>query len=121
MITPGNFPLAMATRKVAPAVAAGCTVVLKPAKFTPLTSLLFTQVMQESGLPAGVLNVVASSCASAISGPLLERLASAESLAHRIDAGRTLAAGGRLRERFADLNGVGRQRSIHRFRRRRPG
>ena len=72
LITPWNFPLAMATRKVGPAVAAGCTMVLKPARFTPLTSLLFAQVMQEAGLPAGVLNVVASSSASAISGPLMK-------------------------------------------------
>ncbi|WOO97699.1 NAD-dependent succinate-semialdehyde dehydrogenase [Micrococcus terreus] len=72
LITPWNFPLAMATRKVAPAVAAGCTMVLKPAKLTPLTSLLFAQVMQEAGLPAGVLNVVAGSSASAISGPLMK-------------------------------------------------
>ena len=72
LITPWNFPLAMATRKVAPAVAAGCTMVLKPAKLTPLTSLLFAQVMREAGLPAGVLNVVASSSASAISGPLMK-------------------------------------------------
>lgn len=72
LITPWNFPLAMATRKVAPAVAAGCTMVLKPAKLTPLTSQLFAQVMVEAGLPAGVLNVVSSSSASSISGPLLK-------------------------------------------------
>lgn len=72
LITPWNFPLAMATRKVGPAIAAGCTMVLKPAKFTPLTSLLFAQVMQEAGLPAGVLNVVASSSAAAVSGPLMK-------------------------------------------------
>jgi succinate-semialdehyde dehydrogenase/glutarate-semialdehyde dehydrogenase len=72
LITPWNFPLAMATRKVAPAVAAGCTMVLKPAKLTPLTSQLFAQVMLEAGLPAGVLNVVSSSSASSISGPLLK-------------------------------------------------
>ncbi|MFP3461078.1 NAD-dependent succinate-semialdehyde dehydrogenase [Arthrobacter globiformis] len=72
LITPWNFPLAMATRKVAPAVAAGCTMVLKPAKLTPLTSQLFAQVMIEAGLPAGVLNVVSSSSASSISGPLLK-------------------------------------------------
>lgn len=71
LITPWNFPLAMATRKVAPAVAAGCTMVLKPAKLTPLTAQLFAQVMMEAGLPAGVLNVVASASASGISGPLL--------------------------------------------------
>jgi succinate-semialdehyde dehydrogenase/glutarate-semialdehyde dehydrogenase len=72
LITPWNFPLAMATRKVAPAVAAGCTMVLKPAKLTPLTSQLFAQTMMDAGLPAGVLNVVSSSSASGISGPLLK-------------------------------------------------
>ena len=72
LITPWNFPLAMATRKVGPAVAAGCTMVLKPAKLTPLTAQLFAQVMQEAGLPDGVLNVVAASSAAAISGPLLK-------------------------------------------------
>ena len=72
LITPWNFPLAMATRKVAPAVAAGCTMVLKPAKLTPLTSQLFAQVMLEAGLPAGVLNVVSSASASKISGPLMQ-------------------------------------------------
>ena len=65
LITPWNFPLAMATRKVAPAVAAGCTMVLKPAKLTPLTSQLFAQTMLDAGLPAGVLNVVSSASASA--------------------------------------------------------
>jgi succinate-semialdehyde dehydrogenase/glutarate-semialdehyde dehydrogenase len=72
LITPWNFPLAMATRKVAPAIAAGCTMVLKPAKLTPLTTQLFAQVMVEAGLPAGVLNVVSSSKASGISGPLMQ-------------------------------------------------
>ncbi|MBB4734630.1 succinate-semialdehyde dehydrogenase/glutarate-semialdehyde dehydrogenase [Micrococcus cohnii] len=76
LITPWNFPLAMATRKVAPAVAAGCTMVLKAAKLTPLTTQLFAQVMMEAGLPAGVLNVVAGSSASSLSGPIMadERL-----------------------------------------------
>ncbi|UBH24509.1 NAD-dependent succinate-semialdehyde dehydrogenase [Micrococcus porci] len=72
LITPWNFPLAMATRKVGPAVAAGCTMVLKAAKLTPLTTQLFAQVMLEAGLPKGVLNVVSGSSASAISGPILE-------------------------------------------------
>lgn len=60
-ITPWNFPLAMATRKIAPALAAGCTVVLKPAELTPLTTLLFAQVLEHAGLPAGVVNVVPTS------------------------------------------------------------
>ncbi|MCY0904951.1 NAD-dependent succinate-semialdehyde dehydrogenase [Arthrobacter sp. H14-L1] len=72
LITPWNFPLAMATRKIAPAVAAGCTMVLKPANLTPLTSLLFAQVMQEAGLPDGVLNVVTTTSAADVTGPLIK-------------------------------------------------
>jgi len=72
LITPWNFPLAMATRKIAPAVAAGCTMILKPAKLTPLTSQLFAALMQEAGLPAGVLNVIPSTTAGATTGPLIK-------------------------------------------------
>lgn len=71
-ITPWNFPLAMATRKIAPAIAAGCTMVLKPAALTPLTALLFAQVLQESGLPDGVLNVVQTTQAGAVTAPLIQ-------------------------------------------------
>ncbi|MFC9557350.1 NAD-dependent succinate-semialdehyde dehydrogenase [Rhodococcus sp. NPDC056960] len=71
MITPWNFPLAMATRKIAPAIAAGCTMVLKPARLTPLTSQYFAQIMLDAGLPAGVLNVVPSASANAVSGPIM--------------------------------------------------
>ena len=71
LITPWNFPLAMATRKVGPALAAGCTVVLKPAKLAPLTTLLFAEVLVEAGLPAGVVNVIPTSSAGATTGPLL--------------------------------------------------
>ena len=72
LITPWNFPLAMATRKVAPAVAAGCTMILKPARLTPLTSQFFAKLMIEAGIPAGVLNVVSSASASNVSGPIME-------------------------------------------------
>ncbi|MGP6174182.1 NAD-dependent succinate-semialdehyde dehydrogenase [Corynebacterium sp. A21] len=72
LITPWNFPLAMATRKVAPAIAAGCVMVLKPARLTPLTSQYFAQTMLDAGLPAGVLNVVTGKSASAISNPIME-------------------------------------------------
>jgi succinate-semialdehyde dehydrogenase/glutarate-semialdehyde dehydrogenase len=58
LITPWNFPLAMATRKIAPALAAGCTVVIKPAALTPLTTSYFVQLLQEAGLPPGVVNVI---------------------------------------------------------------
>src|SRR5690606_338350 len=70
-ITPWNFPLAMATRKIAPAIAAGCTMVLKPAALTPLTALLLTEVLEEAGLPRGVLNVIPTSRAGAVTGPLI--------------------------------------------------
>lgn len=72
LITPWNFPLAMATRKIAPAVAAGCTMVLKPANLTPLTSSLFAAIMQEAGLPDGVLNVVHTRDAGGVTGPLIK-------------------------------------------------
>src|SRR3954452_17180667 len=58
LITPWNFPAAMATRKIGPALAAGCTVILKPAAETPLTSILIAQIMEEAGVPEGVVNVV---------------------------------------------------------------
>lgn len=70
-ITPWNFPLAMATRKIAPALAAGCTVVIKPAQLTPLTTIFFAQLLEEAGLPAGVVNVVQTSKSSAQSNALL--------------------------------------------------
>ena len=70
-ITPWNFPLAMGTRKVAPAIAAGCTIVLKPAGATPLTSLLLGQILLDAGLPPGVLNILTSASSSAVTAPLL--------------------------------------------------
>jgi succinate-semialdehyde dehydrogenase/glutarate-semialdehyde dehydrogenase len=72
LITPWNFPAAMATRKIGPAVAAGCTMILKPASATPLSALAVAQVLEEAGLPGGVLNVVTSSSSSAVSKPLLD-------------------------------------------------
>lgn len=71
-ITPWNFPLAMATRKIAPALAAGCTVVIKPPALTPLTTIAFAQLLEEVGLPKGVVNVIATSTSSAVSGPIIE-------------------------------------------------
>ncbi|QIZ97618.1 NAD-dependent succinate-semialdehyde dehydrogenase [Leifsonia sp. PS1209] len=71
LITPWNFPLAMATRKIAPALAAGCTVVVKPAELTPLTTLFFAQLLEDAGVPAGVVNVVQTSTSSTVSGPII--------------------------------------------------
>jgi succinate-semialdehyde dehydrogenase / glutarate-semialdehyde dehydrogenase len=71
LITPWNFPLAMGTRKIGPAVAAGCTMLLKPAPQTPLSSLALARIMAEAGLPPGVLNVVPTSDAAGLVEPLL--------------------------------------------------
>jgi succinate-semialdehyde dehydrogenase/glutarate-semialdehyde dehydrogenase len=70
-ITPWNFPTAMGTRKIGPAIAAGCTMVIKPAQQTPLSMLALAQILEEAGLPAGVLNVVTSSSSSEVSKPII--------------------------------------------------
>ena len=66
MITPWNFPAAMATRKIGPALAAGCTAIVKPASDTPLTTLAVVHLMEEAGLPAGVVNVVVAKGSSGV-------------------------------------------------------
>ncbi len=70
LVTPWNFPAAMATRKIGPALAAGCTVVLKPAKETPLCAFAVAEILREAGVPHGVLNVVCTSKA----GPLVSAM-----------------------------------------------
>ncbi|WP_244930585.1 NAD-dependent succinate-semialdehyde dehydrogenase [Nocardioides sp. W7] len=69
-VTPWNFPLAMGTRKIGPAIAAGCTMVVKPAELTPLTMLALAAVLEEAGLPKGVLNVVPTTQAAEVSKAL---------------------------------------------------
>ena len=71
MITPWNVPMAMGTRKIGPAIAAGCTMVMKPASQTPLSMLALAQLLEEVGLPGGVLNVVTSSKSSDVSKPII--------------------------------------------------
>ncbi|MCX7520937.1 NAD-dependent succinate-semialdehyde dehydrogenase [Microbacterium sp. STN6] len=71
LITPWNFPLAMATRKIGPALAAGCTVVVKPASLTPLTTLHFVALLHEVGLPAGVVNVVTTRSSGPVSDAII--------------------------------------------------
>ncbi|WP_280382592.1 NAD-dependent succinate-semialdehyde dehydrogenase [Nocardia wallacei] len=70
-ITPWNFPLAMGTRKIGPALAAGCTMIVKPASATPLTMLLLARLCTEAGLPDGVLSVITSRRSGAVTEPLL--------------------------------------------------
>jgi succinate-semialdehyde dehydrogenase/glutarate-semialdehyde dehydrogenase len=70
-ITPWNFPMAMGTRKIGPAIAAGCTMVVKPAQQTPLSMLALGEILEEAGLPKGVLNIVTSSKSSDVSKPII--------------------------------------------------
>ena len=72
MVTPWNFPLAMGTRKIAPAIAAGCTMVVKPAQQTPLTMLYLARLLQECGVPDGVLNVITTTHTGDVSEPIIK-------------------------------------------------
>src|ERR1700719_4165940 len=71
LVTPWNFPAAMATRKIGPALAAGCAVVLKPASDTPLTMLALMPILEEAGVPAGVVNVIPSRSSGKVVGAML--------------------------------------------------
>ena len=70
-ITPWNFPTAMGTRKIGPAIAAGCTMVWKPAQLTPLSALALAKLLEDAGLPPGVLNVITSSSSSSVAEPVI--------------------------------------------------
>jgi succinate-semialdehyde dehydrogenase/glutarate-semialdehyde dehydrogenase len=70
-VTPWNFPMAMGARKLAPAIAAGCTIVVKPAQQTPLSMLALTKILEEAGLPGGVLNTITAHHSGAVIEPLL--------------------------------------------------
>ncbi len=71
LITPWNFPMAMGTRKIGPAIAAGCTIVVKPAQQTPLSMLMLVKILEEAGLPPGVVNLVTASSSSETMAPLI--------------------------------------------------
>ena len=87
-ITPWNFPLAMGTRKIGPAIAAGCTMVVKPAKQTPLSMLALAQILEEAGLPGGVLNVITAQSSGEVDGAADQGPAHAQAVLHRLDRGR---------------------------------
>ena len=94
LVTPWNFPAAMATRKIAPALAAGCPVVLKPAAETPLTALAIARILAEVGLPDGVVNVVPTTRASDVVRAMLEHSATRKlSFTGSTEVGRILLRG----------------------------
>ena len=90
-VTPWNFPTAMGTRKIAPAIAAGCTMVVKPAQQTPLSMLALAKILEEAGLPGGVLNVITAKQLRRGDRAAAEGPAHAQAVLHRLHRGRAHA------------------------------
>ena len=112
-IIPWNFPLLMLAWKVAPALAAGNTVVLKPAEYTPLTALLFAEISREAGLPKGVLNIVTGdgdTGAALVAHPDVD-----ENRLHRLHLRRQAHPRGHRRPGQGPDPGTGRQIPLHRL------
>ncbi|MGC7099426.1 NAD-dependent succinate-semialdehyde dehydrogenase [Amycolatopsis lurida] len=97
LITPWNFPMAMGTRKIGPAVAAGCTMVIKPAAQTPLSMLALAEILAEAGLPEGVLNVLTTSDSGGVMEPLIR-----DGRARKLSFTGSTAVGRKLLEQCAD-------------------
>ncbi len=119
LITPWNFPLAMGTRKIGPAIAAGCTMVVKPAQQTPLSMLMLAKILEEAGLPKGVLNLITASSSGETMGPLI-----ADPRLRKMSFTGSTEVGRKLMEQAsaeppAPVDGARRQRPVHRVRRRR--
>ena len=119
IVTPWNFPAAMITRKLAPALAAGNAVVIKPPALTPLTALRIGELLHGAGVPDGVVNIVPT----IVVGRLVRRRrrpsGDAHGVVHRLDRGRHHAAEAGRRSGAEERDGAGRQRAVHRVRRRR--
>ncbi|WP_428149677.1 NAD-dependent succinate-semialdehyde dehydrogenase [Brevundimonas sp.] len=108
LVTPWNFPLAMGTRKIGPAIAAGCTMIVKPAQQTPLSMLALAAIFQDCGLPAGVLNVVTTRRAAPVVTTCMEHPAARKvSFTGSTNVGRRLAAqaGDRMLRMSMELGG----------------
>jgi succinate-semialdehyde dehydrogenase/glutarate-semialdehyde dehydrogenase len=97
LITPWNFPMAMGTRKIGPAVAAGCTMVVKPAHQTPLSMLALAQILQDAGLPKGVLSVLTTTDAGGVMEPLIR-----DGRTRKVSFTGSTAVGRKLLEQSAD-------------------
>ena len=112
LVTPWNFPAAMATRKIGPALAAGCPVVLKPASDTPLTMLALMPILEEAGVPAGVVNVIPSRSSGKVVGAMLHDRSRARGVLHRLDRSRPRAAARGRRQHHQAGDGAWRQRAV---------
>ena len=120
LVTPWNFPAAMATRKIGPALAAGCTVILKPASDTPLTALVMAEILDEAGVPDGRGQRAAGPAVRRGRLGDAARPAGAQAVLHRLDRGRPGAAEGGGGPGHQLLDGARRQRAVPGLRRRRP-
>ncbi len=120
LITPWNFPLAMGTRKIGPAIAAGCTMVVKPAKQTPLSMLVLAQILDRGGAAGWRAQRLHLLLIGSDDRAIDRRPAPAQALLHRLDRGRPHADRRGRRQRAARLDGARRQRPVRRLRGRRP-
>ena len=105
LVTPRNFPLAMGTRKIGPAIAAGCTSVIKPASSTPLSMLGLAQVLEDAGAPKGVVNVITTSTSGRVMEPMIRSGVARKLFLHRFHRGRAEAAGAVRGQDHAHLHG----------------
>ena len=119
-ITPWNFPAAMITRKVGPALAAGCTMVVKPAELTPYSALAMCVLAERAGIPAGVLSVVTGD-SKADRRRAHQQSDRSQAELHGLDRGRQAADGAVCCDGEEDVDGARRQRAVHRVRRRGSG
>ena len=118
-ITPWNFPTAMLTRKAGPALAAGCSMVVKPATQTPFSALAFAELAERAGVPTGLLSVLTGS-ASQIGGEMTRNPLVRKLTLHRLDRGRPHPDAAERRHDQEAVARTRRQRAVHRLRRRRP-
>ena len=119
-ITPWNFPAAMLTRKLGPALAAGCTSVVKPASATPLTAALIVRAIEDAGTPPGVVNLITSRSSGMVADRLFGDSARPQDLVHRLDRGRQGADPEVGRPGQAPVARARRPRAVPHLRRRRP-
>jgi aldehyde dehydrogenase (NAD+) len=120
LITPWNWPMNQVTLKVVPAVAAGCTVILKPSEVAPLSAMLFAEMMDEAGFPAGVFNLV-NGDGPTVGEAMSRHPGHRHDVVHRLHARRHRGHQGGRRHGQARDAGTRRQVAQHRLRRRRPG
>ncbi len=118
-ITPWNFPNAMITRKVTPALAAGCTAVVKPAEDTPLSALALAALAEQAGIPKGVFNVVTAGDPVPVGNEMTQQPAGQADHVHGLDRSRQDSDAGRRGHREKGRHGARRQCAVHRLRGRR--